>query len=271
MNAEKIQNNKTARAFKKVVAVMPARNAAATIEKTYRDIPEGCVDEVIVVDDRSSDNTVKIARKLGLTVVVHEKNTGYGGNQKTCYDEALKRSPDAVVMIHPDYQYDSRLIPHFLGFMEKGICDVMLGNRIRTRHEALAGGMPLYKYISNRFLTLTENFLMGQNLGDFHSGFRLYTREVLETIDYHKNSDDFVFDTQFLAQAAYLGFKLGDAPIPVRYFPEASSIKLWRSVKYGLCTLGVVAKYFLQRIGLARFSLFKPKNPSPKTDESNYY
>ncbi len=261
MTSEKNHANKIERRFKKVIAVMPAYNAASTIEKTYRDIPEGCVDEVIVVDDCSSDDTAGIARRLGLTVIVHEKNTGYGGNQKTCYDEALKRNPDAVIMIHPDYQYDSRLIPNFLGFMEMGICDVMLGNRIRTRREALEGGMPVYKYISNRFLTIIENLVMGQNLGDFHSGFRVYTREVLETIDYRRNSDDYDFDTQFLAQAAFLGFKLGDAPIPVRYFPEASSIKLWRSVKYGLRTLGIVAKYFLQRIGLARFSLFKPKTP----------
>jgi len=260
MNVEKIQTEKHVRKFSKVIAVMPAYNAAATIEKTYRDIPPGCVDEVIVVDDCSSDNTAEIARKLGLTVIVHEKNTGYGGNQKTCYDEALKRNPDAIIMIHPDYQYDGRLIPHFLGFMEKGICDVMLGNRIRTRREALEGRMPLYKYISNRILTIFENVVMGQNLGDFHSGFRIYTREVLETIDYHRNSDDFVFDTQFLAQAAYLGFRLGDAPIPVRYFPEASSIKFRRSVRYGLGTLGVLLKYLIQKIGLARFSIFKPKN-----------
>lgn len=260
MNVEKIQTEKRVRKFSKVIAVMPAYNAAATIEKTYRDIPPGCVDEVIVVDDCSSDNTAEIARKLGLTVIVHEKNTGYGGNQKTCYDEALKRNPDAIIMIHPDYQYDGRLIPHFLGFMEKGICDVMLGNRIRTRHEALEGGMPLYKYISNRILTIIENIVMGQNLGDFHSGFRIYSCEVLETIDYHGNSDDFVFDTQFLAQAAHLGFRLGDAPIPVRYFPEASSIKFRRSVRYGLGTLGVLMKYLIQKIGLARFSIFKPKN-----------
>lgn len=238
---------------------MPAYNAAGTIERTYRDIPEGSVDEVIVVDDCSSDNTAEIARSLGLTVIVHEKNTGYGGNQKTCYDEALKRNPDAIVMIHPDYQYDARLIPHFLGFLEKGTCDVMLGNRIRTRREALQGGMPLYKYVSNRMLTFIENIVMGQNLGDFHSGFRVYTREVLERIDYRANSDDFVFDTQFLAQTAYFGFKLGDAPIPVRYFPEASSIKFRRSVQYGLSTLGVLLRFLLQKTGIAKLAMFKPK------------
>ena len=259
---ERMGVRRSGRAFHKVVAVMPAYNAASTLRATFRDIPEGCLSEVILVDDCSRDDTVAIARELGLTTIVHEKNKGYGGNQKTCYDEALKRDPDAVVMIHPDYQYDARLIPYFLGFMEKGICDVMLGNRIRTRREALEGGMPLYKYISNRLLTIIENIVLGQNLGDFHSGFRIYTREVLETIDYRNNSDDFVFDSQFLVQTAYFGFHLGDAPIPVRYFPEASSIELRRSLVYGIRTLAVLAQYVLQKVGLARFSLFRSKGPA---------
>jgi glycosyltransferase involved in cell wall biosynthesis len=187
---------------------MPAYNAASTLEATVRDIPPEFLSDIILVDDCSKDDTAQIAEKLGLTVIRHDTNRGYGGNQKTCYDAALKRGADIIVMLHPDYQYDARLIPHFTGFIKTGICDVMLGSRIRTRAEALDSGMPLYKYISNRMLTITENFILGQNLGDFHSGFRVYKRSVLEKIPYHKNSDDFVFDSQMLAQAAYFGFKI---------------------------------------------------------------
>jgi glycosyltransferase involved in cell wall biosynthesis len=242
--------------FKKKIAVMPAYNAAQTIERTLSDIPEGSIDEVIVVDDASSDDTVEVARKLGLEVIVHDRNRGYGANQKTCYDEALKRGADLVVMIHPDYQYDSRLIPFMMGFIEKGICDVVLGSRIRTRREALEGGMPLYKYISNRFLTLVENVTLGQNLGDFHSGFRAYTRQVLETIPYHNNSDDFVFDTQFLVQCVYFGFKIGDVPVPVRYYDDSSSINLRRSVIYGFETLWSIVRLYLHELGLREDVLF---------------
>jgi glycosyltransferase involved in cell wall biosynthesis len=193
-------------------------------------------------------------------VIVHPENRGYGGNQKTCYREALARGADIVVMIHPDYQYDSGVIPHAAGIIEMGICDVVLGNRIRSRQEAMAGGMPVYKYISNRFLTTVENFGLGQNLGDFHSGFRVYSRAVLERIPFEKNSDDFVFDTQFLVQAVRFGFRLGDIPVPVRYFDEASSINFRRSLKYGLCTLGVVGQFWLDRLGIRRSPLFGPKN-----------
>jgi glycosyltransferase involved in cell wall biosynthesis len=243
----------------RVIAVMPAYNAERTLAATVGDIPVGSVDEVILVDDGSSDRTVELARSMGLTVLVHEKNKGYGGNQKTCYREALARGADVVVMIHPDYQYDSRVIPHAVGFIELGICDVVLGNRIRSREEAHHGGMPGWKYLANRFLTFVENFALGQNLGDFHSGFRVYRREVLETVPFEKNSDDFVFDTQFLAQAVRLGFRLGDVPVPVRYFKEASSINFRRSVKYGLGTLGVLAQYWLDRLGLRRSPLFRAK------------
>ena len=239
---------------------MPAYNAESTLAATLADVPVGSIDEVILVDDGSKDRTVQIAREMGLTVIVHAQNRGYGGNQKTCYQHALDHGADIIVMIHPDYQYDSRVIPLAVGIIELGICDVVLGSRIRSRQEALSGGMPRYKYIANRFLTAFENFLLGQNLGDFHSGFRVYRREVLERIPFEKNSDDFVFDSQFLAQAVSFGFRLGDIPVPVRYFAEASSINFSRSLKYGLTTLGVVGQYWLNRLGLSRSPLFQ-ENP----------
>ena len=241
---------------KKIIVVMPAYNAELTLEKTIQDIPKNSVDEIILNDDGSTDRTVEIAKRLGITVICHDKNRGYGANQKTCYDEALVRGATVVIMIHPDYQYDSRLIPFAVGFLDKGICDVIIGTRIRTRREALDCGMPIYKYIANRFLTLTENIFMGQNLGDFHSGFRAYTREVIETIPYKHNSDDFVFDTEFLSQAAFFGFRIGDVPIPTRYFDEASSINFTRSVKYGIQTLWVVAKFIIQKLGFFKFHMF---------------
>lgn len=241
----------------RTIAVMPAYNAAATLRQTVSDIPAGSVDEVILVDDCSRDNTAEVARSLGLTVIVHERNLGYGGNQKTCYRRALESGADFIVMIHPDYQYDSRVIPVAVEILRLGICDCVLGSRIRTRGEALAGGMPVYKYISNRVLTIIENVALGQNLGDFHSGFRAYSRKVLETIPFERNSNDFVFDSQFLAQAVHFGFKLGDIPVPVRYFPEASSINFRRSLKYGLTTLGVMGNYWLNRLGLYRSALFQ--------------
>ena len=241
---------------------MPAYNAAATLRKTVTDIPAGCVDEIILVDDCSRDDTVKIARELGLTVIEHEKNLGYGGNQKTCYRYALQAGAEFVVMIHPDYQYDSRVIPLAVQFLRLGICDVVLGSRIRTRREALDGGMPRYKYLANRLLTFFENVSLGQNLGDFHTGFRAYRREVLETIPWERNSDNFVFDSQFLAQAVHFGFKLGDIPVPVRYFQEASSINFVRSVKYGLSTLSVVMRFWLHRLRLWRSDLFRPRDDS---------
>ncbi len=240
----------------KTIIVMPAYNAEETLEKTYNDIPLEMVDEIILVDDASSDRTVEIAKKLGLTIIVHSKNRGYGANQKTCYDEALKRNPDIVVMIHPDYQYDSRLIPYIIGFLEKGICDVILGSRIRTRKEALGCGMPTYKYLSNRILTFIENIVLGQNVSDFHSGYRAYTRKVLEVIPYHHNSDNFVFDTEFLVQAVYFGFRIGDVPVPVRYFDEASSINFSNSVVYGIETLLTLSKYLIKRMKFGHYKLF---------------
>jgi glycosyltransferase involved in cell wall biosynthesis len=244
----------------RVIAVMPAYNAERTLAATLADIPAGSVDEIILVDDGSTDRTVEVAKSLGMTVIVHPQNRGYGGNQKTCYREALARGADVVVMIHPDYQYDSRVIPHAVGFIELGICDLVCGNRIRSRAEAMQGGMPGWKYIANRFLTGFENFMLGQNLGDFHSGFRVYSRRVLETVPFEQNSDDFVFDTQFLASAVRLGFRLGDIPVPVRYFDEASSINFRRSCKYGFGTLGTVGLYWLDVLRVYRSKIFKSKN-----------
>lgn len=252
----------------KIVIVMPAYNAEETLEKTYHDIPPGIVDEIILVDDASSDKTVEISRKLGLTVIVHSENKGYGANQKTCYNEALKRNPDIVLMIHPDYQYDSRLIPYIIGFLDKGICDVILGSRIRTRREALKCGMPKYKYISNRILTFIENIVLGQNISDFHSGYRAYTREVLENIPYQNNSDGFVFDTEFLVQAVYFKFKIGDVPIPVRYLSDSSSINFLNSTIYGLKTLYTLFKYLVQRSRLGNYKIFT-KKPHPSSSATS--
>jgi glycosyltransferase involved in cell wall biosynthesis len=243
----------------KVIAVLPAYNAERTLERTIRDIPAGTVQEIILVDDCSKDGTVALAKSLGLIVISHERNKGYGGNQKTCYKEALARGADVVVMIHPDYQYDARLTPHLVGLIQAGVCDMVLGNRIRTRWEALAGGMPRYKYVFNRLLTVFENFWTGQNLGEWHSGLRAYSRKLLETVPWELNSDDFVFDQQFLHQAAAMGFKIGDIPVAARYFEEASSINFRRSVVYGLSTLAVMARVLPVQWGLWEDPLFSPK------------
>lgn len=231
----------------KVIAVLPAYNAARTLERTLADLDRTFVDEIIVCDDASKDDTVRIARALPVTLLQHKENRGYGANQKTCYREALQRGADFVIMLHPDYQYDARVAAHAVGFLSLGICDVILGNRIRTRAEALGGHMPAIKYFANRGLTFVENILAGQNLGEWHSGFRAYTRAVLETIPFERNSDDFVFDSQFLLQAVHFGFKVGDVPVPVRYFDEASSISLRRSTVYALQTLGLFGKWYAHR------------------------
>ncbi len=247
---------------KKVIAVLPAYNAEKTVEKTVRDIPPGCVDEILLVDDASRDRTVETARRLGLTVFQHDRNKGYGANQKTCYREALKRGADAVVMIHPDYQYDARLTPLLLRFIELDICDLMFGNRVRTREEALAGGMPLYKYLANRALTIIENLALGINLGETHSGFRAYSRRVLETVPWERNSDDFVFDQQMIVQARHFGFRLGDVPVPTRYEKESSSINFRRSVVYGLGLLWLLVRWKLHRWNIFSCPLFDPKSSS---------
>ncbi|MCZ7585817.1 MAG: glycosyltransferase family 2 protein [Deltaproteobacteria bacterium] len=247
---------------------MPAYNAARTLKDTLGDIPDGVADEIILVDDASSDNTAALARELGLTVIVHEKNKGYGGNQKTCYRTALEHGADVVIMIHPDYQYDSALAPHMIRFVADGYFDVMLGSRIRTRREALAGGMPIWKYVSNRFLTITENILLGQNLSEYHTGYRCYSRRVLETVNWEANSDDFVFDTQFLVQTVHHGFRIAEIPVPVRYMDEASSINFKRSVEYGLETLWTVARYWTHRLGLTRDPIFAPRLVSSAPSET---
>lgn len=232
----------------KTIVIMPAYNAEKTLEKTVLEIPRDIVSEIILVDDNSTDKTVSLAKKLNLTVFCHDKNKGYGGNQKTCYKMALEKGADIIVMIHPDYQYDPKVIKYLVGFIEEGYCDVMLGSRIRSRKEALAGGMPMYKYFANRFLTFWENVLSGYNLSEWHTGMRAYKRGVLENIDFMKNSDDFVFDTQVLFKIIEKGYRIGEIPVPVRYFKEASSINFIRSLKYGFSTLFIAVKFFLKRI-----------------------
>lgn len=244
----------------KIIVVMPAYNAAATLKKTLENIPPGYADEIILVDDSSSDNTVDIARSLNITVSRQGKNSGYGANQKTCYRMALEKGADYIVMVHPDYQYDSRLIPVAVDILKLKVCDIVLGNRVRSRKECLGSGMPGYKYYANRFLTIIENILLGQNLGEFHSGFRAYRREVLEKIPFTRNCDDFAFDAQILIQAVYFGFIIGDIPMPVRYFKEASSINFPRSVRYGIGSLVCVLAYILHCAGLWKSPLFEAGN-----------
>jgi len=247
----------------KVVVVMPAYNASATLKKTVRDIPQGLADHIVLVDDSSKDGTVEIAKALGLNVVVHDQNRGYGANQKTCYDEALKLGADIVIMIHSDYQYDGSLAPLFVEIIKKGVCDIVIGSRVRTRQECLHSGMPLYKYLANRLLTLSENLVTGENLAEWHTGYRAYSRKVLETIPYHRNSNGFVFDTQFLFQATHFGFKIGDLPVPCRYMSDASSINLSHSILYGLGTFKTMCQYILHKLHLKGFNLFKPSENRP--------
>jgi glycosyltransferase involved in cell wall biosynthesis len=240
---------------KKIVVVMPAYNAARTLERTYREVPLDVVDDVIVVDDASHDDTVVVARNLGLPTFVHAQNRGYGANQKTCYTEALRRGADVTVMLHPDYQYTPRLIVAMVAMIADGPYDVVLGSRI-LGGRARQGGMPLYKYVSNRFLTMAQNALSGSKLSEFHTGYRAFARKVLETLPLLENSDDFVFDNQMLAQVMHCGFEIGEISCPTAYFPEASSINFSRSVTYGLGCLRTAAQLFLQRHGLATFSIF---------------
>ncbi|MHB8959652.1 MAG: glycosyltransferase family 2 protein [Candidatus Limnocylindrales bacterium] len=244
----------------KVVIVMPAYNAAKTLERTYADIPHDIVHHVILVDDVSRDETVEVARKLGLEVITHRQNRGYGGNQKTCYDRALEWGADVVVMLHPDYQYDATRIPALVAPIVSGEKDLMLGSRFLG--DPLAGGMPRWKYISNRFLTGVENAAFGLHLSEYHTGLRAYSRRLLETIPYRLNSDDFVFDQDLIAQVvAAGGLAVGEIAVPTRYFDEASSVNFSRSVVYGLSTLRVVSRYLLHRTGLRRSPKLRPRAP----------
>jgi glycosyltransferase involved in cell wall biosynthesis len=242
---------------KKIVVVMPAYNAAQTLSRTYREIPLDLVDEVVVTDDASHDETVTVARELGLRTLVHERNRGYGGNQKTCYAEALRLGADVVVMLHPDYQYTPTLIPAMIGMITDGPFDVVLGSRV-LGGRARTGGMPLYKWISNRALTLAQNLLCGAKLSEYHTGYRAFSRHVLERLPLLENSDDFVFDNQMLAQILFAGFEVGEVSCPASYFEEASSINFRRSVKYGLGVLETSLRFFLQRRGLWSSTIFDP-------------
>lgn len=242
---------------KRVMVVLPAYNASQTLERTIGEVPPGVVDDFLLVDDASRDNTVAVAEKLGIPYVVHPKNRGYGGNQKTCYTEALGRGADIVVMLHPDYQYSPKLIGAMTHLVASGEFDVVLGSRILGTG-ALKGGMPYYKYVSNRFLTAAENMLLGIKLSEYHTGYRAFSRQVLETLPLEENSDDFVFDNEMLAQAAFFGFRIGEISCPTRYFPEASSINFHRSVIYGLGVLATAAKFRLHRWGIRRYRLFLP-------------
>jgi glycosyltransferase involved in cell wall biosynthesis len=242
---------------KKVAVVMPAYNAALTLERTFAEIPMDLVDEVIVTDDASHDDTVTVAERLGLHTLVHERNRGYGGNQKTCYAEALHVGADVVIMLHPDYQYSPKLLPAMIGLVADGPYDVVLGSRI-LGGSARRGGMPAYKYIFNRMLTAFQNLLCGAKLSEYHSGYRAFDAKVLRTLPLLENSEDFVFDNQMLAQALYAGFEFGEISCPTAYFEEASSINFQRSVRYGLGVLATSVQFFLQRRGLARFPIFDP-------------
>jgi glycosyltransferase involved in cell wall biosynthesis len=239
----------------KLIVIMPAYNAENTLRQTYDDLPHEYVDEVILVDDASNDNTQQIAGQLGIKTVIHQKNRGYGGNQKTCYREALRCGADIVVMVHPDYQYSPRLVTAMASMIASGHYDVVLGSRI-LGGTALKGGMPLYKYLANRFLTLIENMALGVKLSEYHTGFRAFTRQVLETLPLEENSDDFVFDSEILAQTVYFGFRIGELSCPTRYFKEASSINFRRSVKYGFGVLTSIMKYLLSKLGVKKFIIF---------------
>jgi len=240
---------------KKVVVVLPAYNAAKTLKITIDAIPKGSVDDIILVDDASKDNTVEVAKQIGLKVFVHSKNRGYGGNQKTCYKEALKLGADIAVMVHPDFQYDPTFILEMIKPIADGECDAVFGSRMKIRQNALKGGMPYWKFIANIFLTKIENFVLRNNLTEYHSGFRAYSKKVIQ-LPLDLNSDDFVFDTEIIVQMKIAGLKIKEIPITTKYFPEASQISFKRSVKYGFAILGVLLRYSLFKFGLKNYDQF---------------
>ena len=240
---------------KKTIVIMPAFNAEKTLRKTYSEIPHEYIDEIILVDDHSSDETVNIARELNIKTFVHARNLGYGANQKTCYAEALKLGADVVVMIHPDYQYTPKLLVAMSSLVAIGQYDVVLGSRILSEG-ALKGGMPVYKYISNRLLTLIQNILLNKKLSEYHTGYRAFSRKVLESIPLNENSDDFLFDNQVLAQICFFGFSVGEISCPTKYFEEASSISLKRSIVYGIGVLKTSVEYRLQKMGLIKSKIY---------------
>lgn len=241
---------------RKLVVVLPAYNAAKTLEMTYREIPMDIVDEVILVDDHSRDNTVDAGRALGIRhIIQHDRNRGYGGNQKTCYDRALELGADIVVMLHPDYQYTPRLIPSMVSLIANDVHPVVLGSRILGKG-AINGGMPWYKYVANRFLTLGQNFMLGQKLSEYHTGYRAYSAEVLKKIEYHRNSDNFIFDNELLSQVFMAGFHIGEITCPTLYFDDASSIRLGASARYGLGVIRVSMQHALHRAGLVKIKRY---------------
>ncbi|KJU81942.1 glycosyltransferase [Candidatus Magnetobacterium bavaricum] len=240
---------------KKIVVVMPAYNAEKTLRQTYDELPHKYIDECIVVDDASRDRTITVARDLGLKVLVHQQNKGYGANQKTCYRNALDSGADIIVMLHPDYQYSPRLVTALASMILSGHYDIALGSRI-LGGRALSGGMPVYKYISNRLLTFAENMAVGIKLSEYHTGFRAFSRKVLETVPYENNSDDFVFDNEILVQAVHFGFRIGEISCPTKYFEDASSINFTRSVRYGIGCLQTSFKYIMQKAGKVQYPMF---------------
>ena len=242
---------------KRICVVMPAYNAEKTLKKTYDEIPKDIVDDVILTDDASTDETVKVSRELDIKTFVHTENKGYGGNQKTCYQAALESGADIVIMLHPDYQYTPKLILPMVSMMTEGLFDAVIGSRI-LGNKAMMGGMPLYKYVSNRILTLSENLLIQQKLSEYHTGYRAFSRKVLETIPLMENSDDFVFDNQMLCQTLYFGFDVGEVSCPALYFDDASSISFSRSVTYGMGVMQTAMKYAMARRGMGHFKIFNP-------------
>ena len=245
---------------KKLIAVLPAYNAALTLKKTYEEIPFEIVDDVVLVDDCSTDNTLEVANNIGIKhVIIHEKNKGYGGNQKTCYDTAMSLGADIVIMLHPDYQYTPKLIQSLSYLIANDLYPVAFGSRILGKG-ALKGGMPMYKYIFNRFLTLSQNILINQKLSEYHTGYRAFSKEVILKINYHANSDDFVFDNQMISQIFYAGFDIAEVTCPTKYFPEASSINFSRSMKYGIGVLGVSFKHFFNKLGIIKSDIYKTRS-----------